>query len=227
MKDLFEDSEELFCPLDGQKLTISKWEWCGNELLICPKGHVWEARWSRQWEHQLEFDVIDMEYCATCRQIAPRQLMRTDNEKTNGRRICPDCHEKIKQAWRPDLEKSHARLIVTPIRRGDKVTYDYEESIEIQPYPNPYGCGGCWGGGTMETEAEMEERIKHFSAGIAEYPFTGEWYGQWKKLGVKFEVIRKPEMTAAEYINERERDYVEEHPEEANSSKHTQMMLIA
>ena len=71
--------------------------------------------------------------------------------------------------------------------------------------------------GGKQTEGEVDELIKDFKS----------WNEQWEKLGVKLEVIRKPEMTAAEHINERERDYVEEHPEEADKPEHTQMQLIA
>lgn len=249
-KDLFDDydSEVFFCPLDGLPLIKSKWEWLDEPLLTCSKGHVWEVRWSHTWENKLEFEVMDMVYCPDCKQLCPRLLMEYSEFPTSGdhgsveipkkreytpwakhrkgeeKTVCPDCFEKIKEAWRPDLERSFARLTISPIRQGDKVNYDYEEEIHIEPYPNPYHGGGCWGGGRM-TEAEVEECIKRFQNGIADEPFTADYYGQWKRLGVKFEVIRKPEMTVAEFLNERDREYVEEHPEEA--ADHSQMRLIA
>jgi hypothetical protein len=224
MKSLFENDEELFCPLDGQKLTESKWEWCGNRLLTCPKGHVWEARWSNMWAHQLEFDVIDMVHCPDCRQLCPKRLMKNAVQEPPKKRekgkICPDCFEVIKKAWRPDLKQSYARLVITPIRRGDKVIFQHELAVKIEPYPNPYMAGGCWGWGTEESETEIEKLIADFTSGDS-------WFGRWHELGVKFEVIRKPEMTAAEAINERQCDYIEENPEEEADPEHAQMRLIA
>jgi hypothetical protein len=217
--DLFEtDSEDLFCPLDGLKLTYSKWEWCGNQLVTCPKGHVWEASWSHMWQNQLEFDVIEMVNCPDCGQLCPKRLMK--NWRREDKKVCPDCFAKIQQAWKPDLKQSYGRLTISPIRRGSKVRFEYVQEVKIVPYPNPYMSGGCWGMGAVETEAEVEKLIEEFESG-------DWWYGRWVKMGVKFEVIRKPEMTAAEYINEREREYVEEHPEEAGNPEHAQMQLIA
>lgn len=250
----------VFCPLDGGKLTDSKWEWCGFQLLICPQGHVWEVQtqeWGRHKPGYFEFDLEKMVRCE-CGQICPETLMEAVSyeplpeqqqlipanpgpEPTERKRVytpwpkpskqkaikvCPDCFEKIKQAWRPDLEQSFARLVITPIRYGDKVVFDYEEAIEIKPYPNPYGCGGCWGGGRLKTEAEVEELVKSFTEAQSRSPFVDDYYSRWQRLGVKFVVIRKPERTVAEQINEEKREYVEEHPEEA-AGKNAQMQLLA
>jgi hypothetical protein len=235
--DLFEaNSKELFCPLDGLMLTESKWEWCGNQLLTCSKGHVWEASWSNIWEHQLEFDVIEMVNCPECGQLCPKRLMKhsefkpvpetpqvrrtpSSGRRREGKRVCPDCFAKIQQAWKPDLKQSYGRLTISPIRRDGKVRFEYEQEVKIRPYPNPYMAGGYWGMGAVETEAEVEQLIEEFTAG-------DHWFDKrWKELGVKFEAIRKPEMTPAEYVNERDREFVEKHPEEAD--KHAQMQLIA
>lgn len=231
MNLLPQEPQEFFCPLDGERLSKSKWEWCGNTLLSCSAGHVWEASWSRVWGHRLEFDVIKMVRCE-CGQLCPErnmkhasyepvpQLIDLPQEKTRPkavkrkeRKICPDCFEIVKKAWSPDPEQSYARLVITPIKRGEEISFQYEEAVKIEPYPNPYGCGGCWGGGTEKTEAQVEQLIADFK----------RWNDQWVKLGVKLEVIRKPEMTVPEYINERKADHIAEHPEEA---KDAQLQLV-
>lgn len=213
--DLF-DLQGWFCPYDGQKLTESNWEWCGNRLLTCLNKHVWEVE-RPAWRGRgvLEFEPIEMVRCK-CGQVVPKRNMRSDNGKVKGEQLCPDCFEVIKRAWRPDPEQSHARLVISPIKRGNEIIFQYEEAVEIRPYPNPYGSGGCWGMGAKKTEAEVEQLIAHFK----------EWNEEWVNLGVKLEVIRKPEMTAPEYINEREREWVEEHPEDVDSPEHNQMRLI-
>lgn len=222
MKDLFEaDGKELFCPLDGGKLTNSKWEWCGFRLLICPKEHVWEVQdmeWGRHKSGYFEFDLEKMAKCQ-CGQVCPERNMKnkalTVHERAN--KVCPDCFELFQKAWKPDLEQSHARLVITPVKRKDGVVFTYDEELQIRPYPNPFGCGGMYGGfgHYFTTEDEVEHHIEWFK----------DYCAEWVELGIKLEIIRKPEMTMAEHINEREYDKIQENPEDA--SRPAQLHLIA
>jgi len=140
--------------------------------------------------------------------------MHSDNGKVKGKSICPDCFEVIKLAWRPDVEKSIARLVITPIKRGEEIIFKYEERVEIHPYPNPYGSGGLWGMGGKQTEAEVEQLIEHFKS----------WTEDWQRLGVKLEVIRNPELTDVEYINVRKVEAAEKDDSEVVDNVRLQLL---
>jgi len=197
------ETQRLFCPYDGRDLTDSKWAWCGRRLLVCPDGHVWEVFHNPAWKNSIEFTPMQMVRCR-CEQIAPARLMKEpQGTSVKTPPLCPACYEVIKKAWRPDLKASYAHLIISPIRQGKDLYFKYEQRAKIEPYPNPYGAGGWWGGGAVKTKAEMETVVLSFK-GCTQ---------RWKDLGVKIEIIRQPEMTATEQANERIIAQVEERSE--------------
>ncbi|MCL0057750.1 hypothetical protein M1N05_01590 [Dehalococcoidales bacterium] len=108
----------------------------------------------------------------------------------------------LDQLWELDKEESYAHLTITPIREGDKRYYQWDEAIQIRPYPNPFGYGGQWGMGAAQSEDEVQRLIKGFR----------HYLKKWQERGLeKIEVIRKPEMTLPEYKNERRREWLEHH----------------
>lgn len=120
------------------------------------------------------------------------------------------------QLWELDKEKSFAELIITPVRRGEKLVLVFSEEVKIRPYPNPFGYGGLWGYGGVDTEAEVEKLIKDFK----------RYNGRWVEMGLKVEIVRKPETTEPEYWNEVRRHDIEKNPEYADKSALAQMRLI-
>ncbi len=113
------------------------------------------------------------------------------------------------QLWELDKEESYARLTITPIREGDERYYQWDEAIQIRPYPNPFGYGGQWGMGDAQSEDEVQrltEVFRHYAK-------------EWQERGLeKVEVIRIPEMTQVEYKNERRRYWLEHHPNDGKSA---------
>jgi hypothetical protein len=206
--DLFEQSQELFCPLDGEKLSEPQPDRYGHDKYrICPTGHWWDVWPDHVFKGGLRFEPVRLARCPDCGKTVPKWEMRSDNGLADGRAICPACLEPIKQAWIPDLEKSHARLTISPIKRGEEVLYSYQTAVEIRPYPNPLGSGGCWGGGSVTTEAEVEEVI-------ADFKRCNE---DWERRGIKLEVIRHQEVTEVEYTNIRQVEEAEEKGEEVGT----------
>lgn len=196
------ERQELFCPYDGKALADSKWEFCRRKLRACPNGHIWDIGngvWGRD---SVEFRAVTMGRCE-CGRSAPRWDMKPPPE-SNGKAkpICPDCYQVVREAWRPDKELSIARLVISPIKTPDGVIFEYREACEVRPYPNPYGQGGFWGGGSVKTPEEVPELIARFKSSVE----------RWQKLGVKVEIIRNPEMSRDESYNQHVVDQVAEGP---------------
>ena len=63
----------------------------------------------------------------------------------------PTPEEEERANFKLDTENSYALIVITPIHAvSDDGEIDYiyvDETIEIKPYPNPYGFGGMWGHG--------------------------------------------------------------------------------
>ena len=191
MGDLFDPQRQgLFCPYDGQKLADSKWVWCSRQLRMCPNGHMWDVSHNAGWKKSVEFDPIEMVKCR-CTTPTPKLLMRAPPDKS-APPLCPDCYEVVKKAWKPDREKSYAHLIISPLRLEDGLYYKFETRVEIHPYPNPHGCGGWWGGGGAKNAGEVVNIVQDFKRATQ----------FWQDLGVKAEVIYKPERTPTEHVNE-------------------------
>ncbi len=109
----------------------------------------------------------------------------------------------LDQLWELDKEDSFARLTIVPIKEGDDRYWELTERIQISPYPNPFGYGGQWGMGRTHNEADIEQEINRF------YGFLQ----RWQKHGLeKIEVVRMPEMTWAEYVNEIRQEHEASHP---------------
>jgi len=72
----------------------------------------------------------------------------------------PTPEEEESANFKLDTEKSYALIVITPIHAvSDDGETDYiyvEETIEIRPYPNPYGYGGMWGQGGYKLEEEKK-----------------------------------------------------------------------
>jgi len=129
------------------------------------------------------------------------KLSLADALRTKRGEIMPSLFDQL---WEMDKGESYARLTITPIREGDKRYYQWDEVIQIRPYPNPFGYGGQWGMGAVQGEDEVQGLIKQFWRCVK----------KWQERGLqKIEVIRKPEMTRVEYNNERRRQWLERHPE--------------
>ena len=101
----------------------------------------------------------------------------------------PTAEEEEKANWKLDTEASFARLNITPIVAiSDEETRYYvqiDETLEIKPYPNPYGFGGMWGHGGYKPEEEAEA-VQKFH----------DYISKWRALGLhKIEVIHNPQET--------------------------------
>ena len=97
--------------------------------------------------------------------------------------------EDKKANFKLDTEGSFALLVITPIHAvSDEGEHDYilvDETIEIKPYPNPYGFGGLWGHGNPKPEEE-ENVIADFH----------HWVDPWIKRGlVRVEIKHEPGRT--------------------------------
>jgi hypothetical protein len=121
----------------------------------------------------------------------------------------------LDQLWELDKEQSYARLTITPVREGDKRYYQWQEEIQIRPYPNPFGFGGMWGTGPAHSEDEVQRLITGFRH------YLREWQGRGLE---KVEVVRKPEMTMPEYENERRREWLERHANDGKTSAQLSLM---
>lgn len=70
----------------------------------------------------------------------------------------PSAEEEKKANFKLDIGKSFALLVITPVHyvsdNGEKDYIHVQTTIEIKPYPNPYGFGGMWGSGTVDPEKE-------------------------------------------------------------------------
>jgi hypothetical protein len=91
--------------------------------------------------------------------------------------------------WVMNKDRTIAKIWITPIRRGDKVTYQYHASIDIvPPYPDPY-FGGMWQSGGVEREEELAAVIKELQDFLANYCKP-------KGIDLELEIIREPERRA-------------------------------
>ncbi|MDD5500589.1 MAG: hypothetical protein PHH57_02755 [Candidatus Omnitrophica bacterium] len=72
----------------------------------------------------------------------------------------PTAEEEEKANFKLDSEKSFALLVITPTHVvSDDGEADYiwiSKTIEIKPYPNPYGFGGMWGHGGYQPDEEKK-----------------------------------------------------------------------
>ena len=77
----------------------------------------------------------------------------------------PTPEEEERANFKLNTENSYALIVITPIHAvSDDGETDYiyvEETIEIKPYPNPYGFGGMWGHGGYKPD-EVEKVIADF-----------------------------------------------------------------
>ena len=111
--------------------------------------------------------------------------------------------EEERVNFKLDIEKSYALLVITPIHAvsddGETDYIDVDETIEIKPYPNPYGFGGMWGHGNHKPEEEKKV-ISDFH----------RWVDPWVERGLtRMEIKHEPKETRhvpteaqrQEYIN--------------------------
>ena len=72
----------------------------------------------------------------------------------------PTPEEEDRANFKLDTENSYALIVITPIHAvSDDGETDYiyvDETIEIKPYPNPYGFGGMWGHGGHKPNEEKK-----------------------------------------------------------------------
>jgi len=70
----------------------------------------------------------------------------------------PTPEQEERANFKLDTEASHALLVITPVHCiSDEGEFDrirVETTLEIRPYPNPYGFGGMWGTGGYAPEEE-------------------------------------------------------------------------
>ncbi|MDD5476457.1 MAG: hypothetical protein PHU03_08110 [Syntrophales bacterium] len=101
----------------------------------------------------------------------------------------PTAEEEEKANFKLDDEKSFALLVITPIHAvSDDGETDYihvDETIEIKPYPNPYGFGGMWGHGSHKPDEEKKV-ISDFH----------HWVDPWIERGLtRVEIKHEPKET--------------------------------
>ena len=93
--------------------------------------------------------------------------------------------EHEKETWRCDPEKCHASFIYHRVFEGGNFRYwDTYVSVEIRPYPNPFGFGGMWGGGGWKTKKELNKALRLFKERVK----------FWEKHGLtRIEIKQKPD----------------------------------
>ena len=94
----------------------------------------------------------------------------------------PTLEQEERANFKLDTEASHALLVITPIHYiNDDGEFDRilaETTLEIRPYPNPYGFGGMWGTGGYASDEEKKV--------IAEFR---RWVDPWIERGLtRFEI---------------------------------------
>jgi hypothetical protein len=154
--------KEMFCPDCGNKLKPSSWQ--GNnpkcQTLVCDQNHLWDI-WTGISLYDLCFERVATANCA----LHPFTLTMPERKMRKGKDdqwLCPECFEQQRQVWRMDSATSYARLEVTPVRTTEGVVYRLEESIKINPYPNPFMYGGKFGGGCARNEEELDQAKVRF-----------------------------------------------------------------
>ena len=110
------------------------------------------------------------------------------------------------QLWELDKENSFARCTIIPVREGDKRYYKWEQEMWIKPYPNPFGYGGFWAQEVAKTTEEVDRLLAYFKSETAKWQI------------VKIDIIRKPEMTAVEYKNDRRAEWLKRHGNDAKKA---------
>ncbi len=101
----------------------------------------------------------------------------------------PTPEEEDRANFKLDTENSYALIVITPIHAvSDDGETDYiyvDETIEIKPYPNPYGFGGMWGNGGHKPEEEKKV--------ISEFH---RWVDPWIERGLtRVEIKHEPGRT--------------------------------
>ena len=108
----------------------------------------------------------------------------------------------LDQLWELDKENSFARCTIIPVRKGNKRYYKCEQEMWIKPYPNPFSYGGFWAQGVARTTEDVDRLITYFKSETE----------KWQKHGLcKIDIIRKPEMTEVEYVNDRRAEWLKRH----------------
>jgi hypothetical protein len=114
----------------------------------------------------------------------------------------PTAEEERKANFKLDTEKSFALLVITPIHAvSDDGETDYiaiDETIEIEPYPNPYGFGGMWGHGWYKPEEEKKV--------IADFH---HWVDPWVERGLtRMEIKHEPKETRRVPTEAQRQEYI-------------------
>lgn len=95
--------------------------------------------------------------------MSSEQLSLLTKWEEEQKKLKAEEEEKAKRDWMMDSKTSFALLTITPVElEGGRVIYDIDEAMEIKPYPNPIGFGGCWGSGTAKTLAEAKKAERDF-----------------------------------------------------------------
>jgi hypothetical protein len=110
----------------------------------------------------------------------------------------PTPAEEAKANFKLDVKNSFAELVITPVHTisddGEKDWIDVDDTLEIKPYPNPYGFGGYWGHGRYPPEDE-ERIIANFKEGIA----------RWRERGLTRVKIKHGPATTQRVLTEAQR----------------------
>lgn len=96
----------------------------------------------------------------------------------------------LDQLWEMDKEESYARLTITPIATKNGKVYQWQEEIQIRPYPNPMSYGGQWGSGFAKDKQELDRLTLGFKAQLERLKAQG-----LEKIEIKW----RPEVSQAEY----------------------------
>jgi len=149
-----------YCPNCGNQLTMAKWQPRNSNIVtkICPQNHLWDI-WKQSYKAGFEIQQVSLSKCE-CGEVMPSR----DMKEIDKRKVCPKCFEIAKKAWQMDKEKSYARLEITPVQRANGLIYNLQESIKIEPYPNPFMYGGMWGSSCAKTKEELQQAINSFEA---------------------------------------------------------------
>jgi hypothetical protein len=92
---------EFYCPKCGNKLVKGDKYYCCSQKHL---GEIWQPQYSSAWH----FHEVKWATCAGCLEEYPAPDLTQDKK-------CPKCHQKEKDAWQMDSEKSHAILTITPV----------------------------------------------------------------------------------------------------------------
>ena len=111
--------------------------------------------------------------------------------------------EKAKLEWKMDSQASFARLTITPVElESGGVIYDLDDAIEIKPYPNPIGFGGCWGSGVAKTLKEAKQSEKSFLKNLSTWSIINH-KSLYDRGLTNVEVVWKEKTTRAGLLNQK------------------------